>query len=241
MSAHSALADRIAAAAPQLAERVATGMGGDPFWAARFGGDGQATLRAQAVEHAERLARSLRVGDSAPVTQRMREVRADAVRQGMTTRHLALGSRWLDDAIRAMVGPDTGAARTMIDRAVLALRYDDGAASAVQDYARQMAEDAVVTLRGVHLGDVEGEAQWIEAVEVLISYLADAVAARDPGILAAHARWLERNGAGALSPAEPAAMLAALEGALDELPAPARAEAAACLTAARRALGTSSP
>jgi hypothetical protein len=236
MAAHPELADRVATLAPQLAEHVASAMDDDPFWGARFGGDGRQALREQAVQHAERLARALRVGDAAPVTERMRSVQTDAVGQGMTTRHLAAGSRRLHDAIHAAGITDAGAARTMIDRAILALRYDDASASAVQDASRQMAEDAVVTLRGVHLGDEATEGRWIEALEVLVSYLADAIAHRRPAVLAEYVAWLGAGGPASLRPADPAAMLSALEGALDELSPAARAQAGEYLSAARGAL-----
>jgi hypothetical protein len=236
MAAHPELADRVAALAPQLADHVASAMDADPFWGARFGGDGRQALRDQAIQHAERLARALRVGDAAPVTERMRSVQSDAVGLGMTTRHLAAGSRRLHEAIRAAGITDAGAARTMIDRAILALRYDDANAAAVQDASRQMAEDAVVTLRGVHLGDEVAEAAWIEALEVLVSYLADAIAQARPQVLADYVSWLAAAGPPSLRPAEPAAMLTALEGALDELTPAARAEAGNVLSAARGAL-----
>jgi hypothetical protein len=233
MAAHPELADRIAALAPRLADHVAESMQDDPFWAARFGGDGQVVLREQALQHAERLARSLRVGDAAPVTERMRTVQSDAIQLGMTTRHLAQGSRRLLDAIHAAAVPDAGAARTMIDRAVLALRYADPLAAAVQDASRQLAEDAVVSLRGVHLGEEAAEAEWIDALEVMVSYLADAIAQRRPAILGDYVRWLGALGPPSLRPAEPAAMLGAVAGALDELPDAARREAAEYLAAAR--------
>ena len=233
MAAHPELADRIASLAPQLAEHVARALRDDPFWATRFGANGNSLLREQAVQHVERLARSLRVGDAAPVTERMRAVQAESVGLGMTTRHLADGVQRLHDAIRAAGVTDGGAARTMLDRARLALRYDDPAASAVQDASRQLAEDAVVTLRGVRLGDEAAEGEWIEALELLISYLADAVALKRPAVLGDYVRWLAASGPASLRPAPPEAMLAALDGALDELFEPARVKAAAVINAAR--------
>lgn len=238
MSAHPALADRIADLAPRLAEEVAADFAADAFWTARFGPDAAAMLRAQMVGHAERLARALRVGDAAPVTERMRTVRDDSVRLGLTTRHLVLGCARLEEAIRAAELADWGPARTMLDRAVLALRYDEPtAAAAVQDASRQLAEDAVVTLRGVHLGEVTEEARWIAALEILVSYLADALGQGDATVLSGHARWLAGAPAGPARPAPARAMLDALAGALDELPPAAHVAAFTCLTEARATAG----
>jgi hypothetical protein len=184
------------------------------------------------------LIRALQTGDAAAMGGYVRRLQSAAWSAGATTRHLVASFRRLHDAIVRSGLSEAGAARTMLDRAVLALRYDDSRAAAVQDASRQMAEDAVVALRGVRLGDEEAEAAWIEALELLVSYLADAIATGRPELFSDTMSRLGQGGPSVVRPADPPAMLDALEGALDELPADARQGAAGCLDAARRALAS---
>lgn len=234
MSAHPALADRLEATAATLAANLVSAQYGDPVQGARFGAQGRTVATEAAMLHLEQLARALRAGDAAPLEAYARSRQTALVTQGMTSRHLANDFHHLADAVQATGDPEWGAARTMLDRAALALRYDLQPAASIQDASRQLAEDAVITLRGVHLGDFQAEAEWVEALETLVSYLADAVAADRPAILGEHVRWLAAAPP-SLRPADPVAMLGALEGALDELPEPARSLSARCLAAARAA------
>lgn len=238
MSSHPELADRIEAQAADLARRSIDAMYADPFWDARFGARGRAFAQEDGVHHAEYLARALRTGDASPLLKYARWLQVVLVTRGMTSRHIADNFHRLADAIRAAGLPEAGAARTMLDHAVLALRHDGKTAAAVQDASRQIAEDAVVALRGVHLGEEMIEAEWIEALEVLVSYLADSMALDRPDLLADYARWLASSGTPSVRPADPLAMLGALDSALDELREPARAQARACVSAARAALAS---
>lgn len=236
MAAYPELAERIARHADVIARQAFDDLRGDPYAGAFMPAIGAMFAPERVAHDVAALVAALRSGDAPSMIAYVRELQGTAIAAGLTSRLLAQSFRRLHDAILESGLSEAGAARTMLDRAVLALRYDGRPAAAVQDASRQLAEDAVVTLRGVHLGEEAIEAEWIEALELVVSYLADAVALEQPQVLGAQMQRFARSSPSIAQPAEPAAMLAALEGALDELPDQARRAAAACLAAARTSL-----
>lgn len=236
MAAHPELARRIESHAADIARLACEALRADPVARASLVPLHLMFAPERVAHDVKALIGTLRDADSAGMVTYVRQLQAVVPNGGLTTRHLAAGFGRVHDAILSIGLSDPGAARTMLDRAVLALRYDGTTAAAVQDASRQLAEDAVVALRGVHLGAEEIERQWIEALELLVSYLADSMALQRSELLTMYAGRLATAPPSLVRPAEPSAMLAALRGALDELPDAARHQASAVLAAAEASL-----
>ena len=179
-TAGPALADRLLAIAAELTDQVLGEMYRDPFWYQRFG-EPRASRHGQqdGHHHVSYLAESLRAGDPVVMERYASWLQQVLTTRGMCTRHLVECFDLLGRAITDRGWPDAGPALEMLAAGTAALRYDGGAARAVQDRA------AAITG-----GDPE--------LETLAAYLADAIALGRPGVLADHAAWysgfIERQG-----------------------------------------------
>ena len=218
------LVHRLLAQGDDLAAEVHTAMLADPFWLARYGERARTHMRQDNAFHLQYLCEAL-VGDPAAIDRYARWLRDLLTTRGMCSAHIADNFRRLGAAIAAR-WTDAGPALEMLERGVAALSYPPGPAAALQQ-----AGPGIAALAASRCGATPA------ALEMLTSYLADAMAQAAPERFAAHAVWLagwQQREPGAGPPV--AGQLAALSAAIDELAPTASRDAGAVLAIARPAV-----
>ena len=237
-----ALAGRITALADQLARRSTERMYEDPFWEARFGARGRRFADEDGRHHVDHLVLALQVGDVGPLAQYVRWLRVVLTTRGMCSRHIEQNLSRVADAIDEAQIEGAERARAQLEEAARALRPETAAASALFDARAAIAAgarrrfDLAHPGRATPAGDPRGGTD--DDLSTLVSFLTDAVALDRPDLFAKHvawlAPWLASRGH---HPQYVAALLEAMEGALDDaVPGEAaRAAGRAVLGASRAA------
>lgn len=226
------LARAIEARTAQLAQESVEPFHRDPFWYARYG---EARTRRfgdeDAVFHVRYLVQALAQGAPSVMEGYARWLRTLLVSHGMCTQHLSQHFGWLQEALAraGLSGPEV---RTVLASAQEALRYLEGTAAVLGAGSESLALHASRAL-----GLAADRALQAE-LQLQLSYLADALAARRPELFLAHVRFYARfwpqRGLGSVGYAQ---ALQALQDALPSLPsAAAAAEARALLTEALASL-----
>lgn len=234
------VSDRLEARAAALASAALDEVYKDPFWDERFGARGRRFAAEDGDHHVTYLVESLRAKDPQPLVRYVRWLQSVLTSRGMCSRHLddhfgCLAQAIMDQSIEA---PEE--ALRFIASAREALVYDAGPQRQVQlaaaDLARRAAEILAQRRGATPQGQTDGARSTFD-FDHLLSYLADAIALRNPRLFADHLRWLagslERR---AVPLAELEESLLCLEGAIETLPPAAREQAREVLAKARAGL-----
>ncbi len=157
--------------APAVVERVIGGFWReDPFWAARFGDRGRRYADEDSGHHLRYLAESLRSGDPTTFERYARWLRQLLVPRGMCTLHVVETFERIGAALADLVPEAAAPSRTVLAAGVAALAYEAGPAATLDEEARRSGD-------------------------VLLSFLADAVAFEWPALFAAHVGWWSERAA----------------------------------------------
>jgi len=189
------LADQLANRAGALAERTVSELYRNPFWIERFGERGRRFALEDGRHHVDYLADALRWRSGAIMTQYAAWLQSVLVTRGMCSRHLDEHFIALAAAIRDEFGHAAHDAVTLLDFARGGLRYEEPAARAVQEAAATLA-DAMSRERSKYEAASSSDdadpsrAPSPDDPEYIVSYLGDAVAARNPSILTDYLAWL---------------------------------------------------
>lgn len=175
----------------------------DPFWEGRFGAQGRRMAEEEGRRHLQYLVEALASHDLNVMCNYARWSRGGLVKRGLCSRHLIDGFQSLGEALTAELGNHAAPAASYLEAAALALRYPDSTAGALHDEAELIG---AAVRRGLQDRYPEGSPLVLAADDLrtardscyYVSYLADALAARQPELFTAHVGWattyLERRG-----------------------------------------------
>ena len=221
----TALAERIEAATGELVEETVREMYRDPFWLDRFGERGQTNSRTDGAFHVSYLTRALAAGGPETLEIYARWLQTLLLARGMCSLHLDQHFARLDEALQSRGLDEQGTAKAYLTAARRALRHP-GIAGELAGASGSLLDQA-------------GRGLWparLRELEVLQSFLADALALGTPERLAGHLAWLRdhhrRSGVEAAVADDLLERLRTALGALERLPAEARTAALDCLSRA---------
>lgn len=177
----SALSQRLAEVGPELGRRVMREIYADPFWVARFGDRGVRHSNQDADFHVTYLVQALLADDVEILNRYARWLRTVLVTRGMCTLHLSDNFVQMASAIEREVEGSEQACR-YLHSACESLLYSPGPARDLQDFDDALASGAAHDWPGIAPRQI---------LRSLISFLADAVAAKRPELFVSHAVWLE--------------------------------------------------
>lgn len=191
----SQLAGEIEARKGELANRAFERMYENPFWDARFGERGRSFSAEDGQYHVTYLVEALRSGNQRVFTRYARWLQSVLTTRGMCSLHLAENFARLSGVIAESGIRNPVYAVAMLDAGVAALRYDSGAARAVQEEVDALLSHTPGAINATHpnlpsVTTIPGREQVARDMPYLLSYLADALALDRPGVFVDHARWL---------------------------------------------------
>jgi hypothetical protein len=189
----------------RLSARVIDDMFQDPFWIERFGERGRNHSHTDGRYHISYLIEALTAGDATLFATYARWLRDLLVARGMCSRHLEDNFLRLGAAITAEHWDGGEHAVAVLHQGAAALRRTEGAA-AVIDHARAPVAAAAAAASPTTTAD---------EMAVLLSYLADSLAAGGPERLLGYVDHLRRVGRDVGLDVALAALAAAIEGKLD--------------------------
>jgi|SRR5215217_7230899 len=178
----------IEARADALAKASVEAMYQDPFWEARYGAERSRRFGDEDARfHVRYLVQSLDEHRPSVMEEYARWLRTLLVSRGMATLHLDLNFAGLAAVLEAEGwGPGTEPYEH-VRAAREALRYPEGPSRALQDDASGLSRAATSRL-ALYL-TVEDRPRLEDELRLQLSYLADALAAGKPELMADHVRW----------------------------------------------------
>ncbi|MFY2558896.1 hypothetical protein ACN469_14805 [Corallococcus terminator] len=178
----------VEARADALAQASVEAMYQDPFWEARYGAERTRRFGDEDARfHVRYLVQSLNEHRPSVMEGYARWLRTLLVSRGMSTLHLDLNFAGLASALEAEGwGPGTEPYEH-VRAAREALRYPEGPSRALQDDASELSR-AVTSRLALYL-TAEDRPRLEDELRLQLSYLADALDAGKPELMADHVRW----------------------------------------------------
>ncbi|NTX05638.1 MULTISPECIES: hypothetical protein [unclassified Myxococcus] len=178
----------VEARADALAHASVEAMYQDPFWEARYGAERARRFGDEDARfHVRYLVQSLDEHRPSVMEGYARWLRTLLVSRGMATLHLDLNFAGLATALEAEGwGPGTEPYEH-VRAAREALRYPEGPSRALQDDASELSRAATARL-ALYLTP-EDRPRLEDELRLQLSYLADALDAGKPALMADHVRW----------------------------------------------------
>lgn len=224
----SSALEKVKSEARALSSAIADEMFQNPFWEHRYKERASKHTHEDGLFHLQYLEQAYLANDVEIMVSYARWLRTVLVSRGMTTRHLKMNFAILSRKLSDLLQDEARNFVTILDAGERALQYIAGPARELQKHAADLGEDA---RRMLSLN----ESSWMQrpigqpgigafdAVEDLLSYGADALAANNRELLSAYARVL-----GELAE-DPSDLLAAIKTAIERsaMSAETKREAAA--------------
>jgi hypothetical protein len=191
----SALAERLLGEGRALSQRVLDTQYRDAFWGERFGTRGRRHADEDSDFHLQYLARALEADDGASLVRYACWLRELLASRGMCTRHLDENFRLLAAEIEATRWPGCERAVALLAEARDALRYTAQDARWIQEREAELGAAVADSLRarfprGWKCRDARGADGLADDAANYLSYIADALALKDPRTLVDHTAWL---------------------------------------------------
>lgn len=237
----SAPVDALLERGPELGRRVLDRLLENPFWKARYGERAERFGKEDNGYHLDYLAESVRADDVEVMKRYARWLQSVLNSRGMCTRHLDENFALMIEELTAMglANPEVTA---HLEAARAALRYDPGAARAIQDAAPALVEAISEELYRRHpewsSHDERQRGHCRNDVGYQLDYLADAVAMNRPELYVRFVTWtagfMASRGFGPRHLHQSIALVG------EAVPSDAKQEAQRCITPALIALKTMS-
>lgn len=167
----------------------------DPFWTARFGARGRVRSDEDARYHLQYLKTAVQGADPKLFEHYACWLRDVLVPRGMCSRHLAQHLGFMREAIALRIGPMAAPAVGILHRGELSLAYAAGPQAALGKLAAAIVVRVVTAIKDArpewqaHFEE-RGAVRLDEHVLLLLSYLADSVAASRPDLFEGYSTFM---------------------------------------------------